>query len=40
VETPLQIVQKIVKLPVSAISLKGERLPDGNIEFCAGPGHQ
>jgi len=28
------------QLPAPLISRKINRLPDGNVEFCSGPGHQ
>jgi len=30
----------IVKAKPSPISSRQSRLPDGNVEFCSGPGHQ
>ena len=31
---------EIVKAKPSQISLRQSRLPDGDVEFCSGPGHQ
>ncbi len=37
---PLQVAPKAPPLPASVIPVQLNRLPDGNVEFCAGPGHQ
>jgi len=37
---PLRAAPKMTHLPASLIAAKTTPLPDGNVEFCAGPGHQ
>jgi hypothetical protein len=36
----LRAAPKMTHLPASLIAAKTTPLPDGNVEFCAGPGHQ